>query len=211
MSSLRFEMDGEWDLEDLAMLSTSLKLTYAYYYWIAISPEHVPQDIRAQISTYFWSGEYIGPRFNERLYAAVPHDARLRVISIQYNSPGWIEVQGAAEALKMAGEAGLAWVIFAERTLDLLNKIKKFFRDREIERIPKKVSLAKIGGATIDEARALCFEIGSALAFDDKRIEGLIELAGSPISALRMLAALANEARRTGDLEKAGKLKLPRR
>ena len=53
MASLRFEMDGEWDLDDLARLSTSMKLTYAYFYWISVPIEHVPSRVRNQITRYF--------------------------------------------------------------------------------------------------------------------------------------------------------------
>ena len=71
------------------------------------------------------------------------------------------------------------------------------------------MSLADIDGATIDEARAMCFEVGKMLSMPDTQVENVIDITGTPISALRMLMTMAGAARKTGELASKGKLKLP--
>lgn len=202
MSSLRFEMDGEWDLDDLAKLSTSLKLTYAYFYWISVPPDHVPSHVKNQITRYFWSGDYVGEKFNEMLYESIPRQDRLRLQSIEYHSPGWIIVAGTLGALEFAGRVVKVWAESMGNVLDLLTKIEKFFEERKLRKIGNRVSLDYIEGVTLDEARMLCFALGALIGFSDDKVEHLIGLAGNPISVLRLFMALTREARRTADLQK---------
>ena len=209
MASLRFEMNGEWDLGDLGHLTGSLKLTYAYFYWISVAPERMPAQLKTLFARYFWSGQYIGDRFAEQLYWEIPNHDRVRLKSIEYHSPGWMEIAGAAGALTSIAVAVRTWADAFEKVLDLMTRIGKFFDDRKLRSIPNKLSLDKIGGRTVDDARRLCFEIGRLLGFEQARIEEMIELTGNPISTLRLLVSLANEARRIDDLAKAKKLTLP--
>ena len=209
MASLRFEMDGEWDLGDLNALASTLRITYAYFYWSNVNADSMPQQVRTLMSRYFWSGEYIGERFAEQLYWNIPESDRTKLKSIEYHSPGWIEISGAAGALAASAYAAKSWIEVAEKTLDLIERIEKFFERRRLKKIEKKVSLADIDGATIDEARAMCFEVGKMLSMSDTQVENVIDITGTPISALRMLMTMAGAARKTGDLAAKGKLKLP--
>jgi hypothetical protein len=209
MANLRFEMDGEWDLGDLNALASTLKITYAYFYWSGVSKEAMPQEVVSLISRYFWSGEYIGERFAERLYWNIPESDRTRLKSIEYHSPGWIEI-AAASGLALNGLAIAAknWIETGEKALDFIERVRDFFRKRNLEKIERRFSLGSIDGASLDVARAMCFEAGRMLELPDTQVENIIEITGNPISALRMLMTMAGTARNTGDLASKGKLKL---
>lgn len=205
----RFEMGGEWDIDDLESLSAALRLSYAYFYWITVDPEVMEPRVRSMFSRYFWSGEYIGDRFAQDLYYHIPAEYRLRIASIHYSSPGWLEVLGAIGVIQALAFCARAWIHNAEKVFDLFTKINRYFEDRKLRRIEKLVSLDDIRPEFIDEARALCFEFGKVLGLDEKQAIQMIELTGNPISTLRLMVALSNESKRLIELQKAGKLKVP--
>ena len=210
MASLRFEMYGEWDLGDLDTLAATLKLTYAYFYWSGVSPTSMPPRIRSLLSRYFWTGDYIGDRFAEQIYWEIPLVDRVQLKSIEYHSPGWIEIAGVAGALGACAAAVTAWIDAADRTLGFIERVENFFRDRKLQSIPKKFSLSDLDGRTLDEARKACFEAGEFLGMERTHVENIIDITGNPISALRMLMVMAGSAKKTGRLSSNGKLKLPK-
>ncbi|WP_291981394.1 hypothetical protein [Candidatus Accumulibacter sp. ACC005] len=206
---LKLEMDGQWDIEDLTDLSHALRLSYSYFYWISDDSGLAPPRVQSMFARYFWSGEYIGERFAHNLYNEIPDDSRLQLVSIRYSSPGFIELAGLFGVILLLARCCKAWLEVAEKAGDLYGKVMKFFDERKLKRIPKKVDVDIVEPRDIDDARALCFEYGSFLGFTTNHIEYLIDLTGNPISALRLLVALSSEARRMISLEQQGKLKFP--
>lgn len=208
-SNFRFEIQGDWDFGDLDALTSSFKLTYAYFYWLQQPIESIPSHLTTRITRYFWSGDYIGDKFAEDLYWHIPEHQRIRLKAIHYNSPGWIEIAACVPVLVALAFCVRAWIGTADKAVDLFAKIDKYFIDRKLRKIERKISLSEIGGDAIDEARVLCFELGKLLGFEKKNVELMIDLTGNPISTLRLMVTLGKEARRVADLQSKGKLKLP--
>jgi hypothetical protein len=205
----RVEMDGEWDLDDLGSMTTSVRLSYAYFYWVFKDPQLVDQVVRSGISRYFWSGDFIGDKFARTLYERIPAKDRLRLVSIHFASPGWMELAAVAlPAVAALGYVTRIWITNAGKAVDVMQKIDEFFATRKLREI-KKGSITDIDGDWIDEARDLCFEYGRFLGMEDARIEAAIELAGNPIAGLKLLVAISNEARRLYQLAGQGKIRLP--
>ena len=180
-----------------------------YFYWLQKPPESVPPDLSSRFSRYFWSGEYIGDKFVEDLYWHIPEVDRIRLKSLHYNSPGWIEIAASVPVLAALAYCVRAWIATGDKAFDLFAKIDKYFIDRKLRRIGKTISLTEIGGDAVDEARALCFELGKLLGLEKKNVESMITLTGNPISTLRLMVTLGREARRVATLQSKGKLTLP--
>ena len=210
LAPFRINMDGEWDLDDLRLLTSSVRLSYAYFYWIYQDPAFVPTIVRGGISRYFWSGEYIGDRFAQTLYGEIPESRRLKLVSIQFASPGWMELAGMLPVIAGLGWVTRVWIKNFDQTIDLVKKVDEYFRERKLRDLRDKGSIQDIDGAFVDEARDLCYEYGRYLGLDDRRIESVITLTGNPIAALRLLVAISSEARRLYQLEEDGKISLPR-
>jgi hypothetical protein len=205
----RVEMDGEWDLDDLGDLVTSVRLSYAYFYWVFRDPQFVDQIVKGGISRNFWSGDYIGDRFAHTLYERIPPTDRLRLVSIHFASPGWLELAGAIPVVAALGWVTRIWITSADRAFDLFRKVDEYFRERKLQKQIKDGSIKDIDGAWVDEARQLCFEYGEFMGLDKERVEAMISLAGNPIAGLRLLVAISNEARRLYQLAEHGKIRLP--
>ncbi|MBV8977629.1 MAG: hypothetical protein JO261_15375 [Alphaproteobacteria bacterium] len=201
------DVDGSWDIDDLSNFSEAFKETYAYFYWIHPST-FVDDATRSRFQRYFWSADFVGKQFAQDLYYRIPIDDRLRLVRIQYASPGLIEFAGSAAALALIAHSTRAFVKLGSEFFDLLDKIRKFFRENRLERPPKRIDGETIRSAHIEAATSLAIEIGIALGLTLEDVESLINLTGSPISTLKLLVALANEAGKLSTLEQHQKIRL---
>lgn len=210
--SLRLEMGGEWDIDDLESISASLRLSYGYFYWVTQDPEKMESAVRTRFERYFWSGERVGPEFAVELYGRIPAEERLRLVSIHYSSPGWLVVAGVAVATRLLAACVSAWAKAGQDVVDLFERIDRFFEERKLRKIPRRVDVgATIQAKDLDDARKLCDELAPKLGFSQRDVDKLIDLTGNPISSLRLMVALSNESRRMLEMEEHGKLKLPRK
>jgi hypothetical protein len=202
-------MDGEWDLDDLQSLTSSVRLSYAYFYWISQDPGAIDSAVRSGLARYFWTGERVGDRFAQTLYERIPEKRRLKLSSIHFASPGWIDLLGYLPVLMVLGYVARLWIRNFDQAFDLFKKVDQYFADRKLRDLRAKGSIEDIDGQFVDEARALCFKYGNHLGFSDDRVKAIIDLTDNPIAALRLLVAVSSEARRLHNLEQQGKIALP--
>lgn len=203
------DIRGDWEVDDFESLFSSIRGPYAYFYWACMPADKVDPIVRSQIQSKFWSTDSVPSRLEHSFYERIPHEGRLRVASIHFASPGWVEVTAFSAALLLLGKAVNEWIKAMDSGFDLLKKVQDFFEKRQLRKVPPRFSLSDIDGATVDEARELCFEVGKSLSFEDRAVESLIDLAGNPISALRLLIRLSVDVRNVHKLKQSGRLTLP--
>jgi len=145
----------------------------------------------------------------QELYRRIPPAHRLQVDEIRYASPGFIELAGLFVAMVMMGKYADAWVGALGKAFDLYVRVEKYFADRKLSPAPKSLDLDRFSGTDIDEARRLCFAFGARLGYSGNELTSLIEITGSPISALRFLLSLADVGQDLAQLVATGKLKVP--
>jgi hypothetical protein len=88
--------------------------------------------------------------------------------------------------------------------------VEKYFENRKsLKRPRRETKIDSDLAGSVDEARALCFEVGEILGFDPISCENLISITGNPISALKYLAVAGAEGRKLAELQKQGLLELP--
>lgn len=209
LARFKMEIGGEWEIDDFETLFSSIRGTYAYFYWISTPAERVDPIVRSQIQSRFWSTDKLPGKLEHTFYDRIPQEGRLKIASIHFSSPGWVEVIALFSVLLLVGKATNEWIKVIDSGTDLLKKIDNYFEERKLKKISQSFSLSNIDGLTIDEARALCFEVGKCLSLPDGTIDSVISLAGNPISALRLLVHLSTEARRVHKLTQSGRLSLP--
>jgi hypothetical protein len=146
----------------------------------------VDATIRGGMSRYFWTGDYVGDRFAQTLYDHIPEKRRLKLASIHFASPGWMELAGYVPVLVALAWVTKLWIKNFDQTFDLFKKVDEYFSKRKLRDLRDKGSIKEIDGKFVDEARELCFRYGSFLGLDDKKIDDVIKLVGNPIAALRV-------------------------
>jgi hypothetical protein len=175
-----------------------------------VTEEEAARKIHEIIQKRFWSGDVETRRFGKLLYQMVPDADALKLRSFSYASHGTLTLLGILPALWMAARVARAWLAAGNDLVVLWEKVDKFFEKRRRLRKPTKtVTLDAAMGRDVDEARELVFAVGERLGFDALSTDRIIDITGNPITALKYMVALANEARKLTELEKGGLLKLP--
>jgi hypothetical protein len=140
----------------------------------------------------------------------IPDADALKLRSFSYASPGALTLVGLLPALWMAAKVAKAWLSAASDLVSLWEKVDKFFqRSPKRRRSGRQTEVDDVLKLDVDEARGLVFAVGTGLGFDDLSVERLIEISGNPITALKLLVALGNEARKLTNLQRQNLIKLP--
>lgn len=207
---VRVSVNGSWDIDDLLSLSEALSETYGLFYPLVCTDEVVAEKLHDLIRKQFWSGEVESRRFGRFIYRQIPQDDSLKLKSFQYNSPGAIEIVGILSALMLAARVARSWIKTGEELLVFWEKVDKFFEKRKSLRKPKRETVMDADlAAGSDEALKLVFEVGERLGFDALSCERLVDIVGNPISTLKYLVAISNEARKLASLDSGGLIELP--
>jgi hypothetical protein len=203
IGSFKIEVDGRWDLADLQKFSENLMEIYGFLYHVVADEESY---LRLRDSKFIWPNEDLYLPWGRIFYDEMPPEQRIKIKSFHYSSLGLIEIAGALTVLGLAARVVRAWVTTGEATLGLLDKITKFLEHRW--RTRRERAIAKDGDEGTD---ALHFvrEFGESLGFDSQSIANLIEVAGGPIGALKLLVGVAQAGRGLAELEREGKLVFP--
>lgn len=207
---LTIPVDGRWTLDDLDEFAESFRISYSYFYIVAEEPTRDDDRMRFIVQRYFWSGSYQGEQFANRIYAVVRGENEPFVKRFEYASPGLVEIGGSILVLGLLARVVRAWINAGDAAFKLYQNIDKYFENRKLTKIPKNFSLDRLTSADLDAARALSFELGQMLNLGQEQVERVINLAGNPISALKLLVQIVRECERLGRLDKAGKAKMSR-
>jgi hypothetical protein len=86
-------LEGEWTLDDLNSLPYNYSKAYAFVYTLNGKPRAISSSwIEHAYQSYPWEGGYSAVNFYHTLKAHIPPGHTPKVLSIQYSSPGWIEL-----------------------------------------------------------------------------------------------------------------------
>ena len=203
-------VDGDWDIDDLRALSEALSETYGMFYPLVVTDEQAAERVHGLIQKKFWSGEVETRHLGKYLYDQIPNDDALKLKSFSYASPGTVTLLGILTVLWAAARCSRAWIAAGSELLELWKKADAFFAKRKsLKKAARKTELDDEMKLNVDEARTLAFEIGRQIGFNEGAVERIIEISGNPITALKYMIAIANEARKIAELEKHGLLKMP--
>jgi hypothetical protein len=122
IGTLTFEVDGEWDMEDLREVSESLFEAYALFYPLVAEQDDVRERLQDSLRKTFWSGNVDSRFIGEWLYRQIPRDETLRLKSFRYSSEGAMTVAGVLSVLAMMAWVARAWLTTGDRALDLWKK-----------------------------------------------------------------------------------------
>jgi hypothetical protein len=204
IGSLKIEVDGRWDLADLQKFSESLLEAYGFLYHV-LEDENSSLRLRDSKFVFELDDDFDFFPWGRLFYQDISPPQRIKIRSFHYSSPGLIEIVGVLGALALAARVVRAWVSTGEAILGLLDKITKFLYERRRRRLERQRARDD------DEGTALhfVFEFGGSLGFDQRFLDTLIQVAGSPMGALKLLVGVARPGKRMAELQQEGKLVFP--
>ena len=180
------------------------------FYPLVADNDEVKERLHDHLRRAFWSGDMESRHIGRFLYKQIPIDESLRLKSFTYSSPGAVDLAGVLGCLWMLSRVARGWRRAGSEFIDLWAKVRKFFAKRKTLRRPqRRIAVNEELAITVDEARALCFEIGEKLGFDAISCDTLVTIIGNPMAALKYLVAAGLEGRKLSELQKANLLRLP--
>ena len=202
----KIQMHGEWTLEDLYLLPRVYSQVYALLYVLNMPlADDREEQLYITFTAYPWRGGYSAVNFYSYLQNLVPRPDRPRVVSIQYGSPGLLEL-GLAVSIAIA--IGVLVKNFSSVILDLhaiYNSIYKGLQDRKLMRIEVKrreLALKKEQLQFINDATQKLSQM-----MDFKNVEQINKLTGNPLATLKILLSFYRRIRTLAGYEEEKKAK----
>lgn len=200
----RVLLDRDWELEDLYEFPHAYGQTYAFIY--CLDSELNPKDakrINRALNEYPWQGGYSYVNIYTVLKNQVPIQHRPRIHSIQYSSPGWLDlVLNPDVALQVAKSVGIlltAGVTAAEA----YKKIYTTLSSIKTEQQKNNLNNAKLTQAQLKIVMGMSDDIAKHLGFNN--VQELHERTGNPEVSLKILLAHYRRMKVLADFEANGK------
>lgn len=206
----QLELDGRWSLEELADTTKDYVQLYGFAYsLISDLPASRQQDINYIYGKFPWRGGYSTVNFFNQLFHKIPPKLRPEVQSIQYASPGYIEL---TELLVVAGTVA-AIITTVCKSLGSVHDLYRSIQKGSVEHELSKINLTK---EELDLKRRqieFCEESASKLAKAlglTKTQENLInrKVQGNPVMKLKILLSVFRRVEPLAEKQAEGKLKI---
>ena len=207
-SKTRLSLDGEWSLLDLSSFGRQYVQVYSFSYAI----EHgVPKDLEDDpfgfkrvraFEVFPWAGGWSAVGFYESLRVSVPMEHRPRIVAIQYESPGYIDL-GVCLSCALAISALVRHVCTSIRQADqTYHQIYTHARERKLLRRRANLELNR---EELKFAEDAAKRLGTAMGF--KGMDDLQRLAENPIVQMKILLSLFRRVRGLAEFQDSDKIK----
>ena len=131
-----FDIDGKWELNDFSKLYSRYSDVYSFLLALEkYEDQTAPRDIRRIVVDTFldqpFKGGFSYVNFFDQLTAAQNDNERLSIKSMQYASPGTVEVKGSGSAFADANHAIYSFGENFKEIMDQYNKLHDYLSERK--------------------------------------------------------------------------------
>lgn len=206
-SNYIINIDGRWDLEDLYVFPRSYEQVYFLVFsLLAHEDENIQERIKYAYSGFPWRGGYSAVNFYNNLKYTTPKLHRPQVLSIQYASPGWIElrlINFVAHTVESIVKSIAASILHANH---VYNEVHKGLSERKLLRIDvkkKELELEIMHAQYIEQSANTMARL---VGLDN--LNQMHDKTGSPLKTLKILLSLYRRIRTLAEYQNSGKTKL---
>ena len=201
----RIEIDGKWTLNDLHEFPYAYTQAYSFLYSLMV--DEISEDERLVITfaAHPWTGGFSAVNFFHYLYYLIPKTERPTIVSIQYSSPGWIDL-----SLALAVGIALRRIVnnVCDATLrvnETYTEIYKGLQKRRLLSLESKSAELKLDREYLRFVEESAETFARLLGFE--RLEELNNLAPNRLAALKMILAFYRRVRKLKEYQDKKKLK----
>jgi hypothetical protein len=199
---------SSWSLKDFYELPHTFAQVYAFHCAFLLMDEvDDPERLWYVFGSFPWRGGYSAVNFYNSLNSQVPREFRPKVKSIQYASPGWIELSLLLPAAVAVSKVVDKFVRSASGLNGLYTEIYKGMHERKLMRIEAKRQEMDLTQRQIEFAVKMSKLLAEGLGFG--RIEELNERTGHPVATLKMLLSYFRRVRKLAEYATTGKAEFP--
>lgn len=204
----RVLMNERWELEDLYNFPHAYSQTHAFIYCFDtdIDPRNA-ERINIALEEYPWRGGYSYVNIYTVLHHQIPALHRPKIASIQYASPGWIDIfLNPDVALQVAKSVGIL-LGAGVAAIEAFKRVDKARLDIARQRREQNREFARISAEEAKALNEMSEEISKHLGFDS--LKKLHQRTKNPEVTLKLLMAHYRRLRILGDYVESGKVSLP--
>ena len=200
-------INGEWSLVDLYEFPRSYTQVYSLLYSLQdYFDEYDDKYEKLQITynAFPWIGGYSAVNFYRYLYNLIQKDHKPKIITINYSSPGYIElglILGIAISIKKIVSN---FVEIAKELNSLYNDIYKGLQNRKLMRIEVKMKEIELKNEELQFINKSSNELSKLLVFDD--FDKIHKLTGNSLASLKILLSFYRRIRKLAEYQKEEKI-----
>lgn len=192
--SYKIPIDGKWYLEDLYVFPR----TYEQVYFLIFSllpheDEFIQERIKYAYSQYPWKGGYSAVNFYDKLKYTTPAKQRPQVLSMQYASPGWIELSAIVGVAVVVEKLVVSLSNSLRAANATYHEIYKGMQERKLLRIDEKIKEKELEAKHTDYIEKQAELMANILQLED--IAQIHEKSGSKLKSLKILLSLYRRVR----------------
>lgn len=204
----RITLDGDWSLVDFYELPHVYAQVYAFNCAFLLAPMvGDSQQVVYVFASYPWRGGYSAVNFYNVLGSNVPLRLRPKVKSIQYASPGFIELTLLVKAaFAVAAIVGVV-VKSGGGVNSLYHQIYKGMQERRMMQIDLKQKELELARSQLDFAVKSSEQLANGLGFES--LNQLNEGTGNPVATLKILMSYYRRIRTLAEYVTKGKASFP--
>ena len=130
----KIAIDGDWTFSELAEMPKLYATVYAFVYSLRGLRTRAKQVLSYAYRTHPWRGGYSTLNFFNNLQSYIDPEHRLRIVSMQYASPGWIELDLLSPVAFSVRSIVYSFVASADELEEEYTEIYRELRSRELLR-----------------------------------------------------------------------------
>ncbi len=204
----RVLMDERWELEDLYVFPHAYSQSHSFIYCFDTDLDAKnAARIDIALEDYPWQGGYSYVNIYKVLHHQIPVPHRPKIASIQYASPGWIDILLNPDvALQVAKSVGIL-LGAGVAAVEAFKRIDRARLDIAKQRREKDTVFAALTAAETKSLNEMSEEIAKHLGFDS--LQELQQRTKNPEVTIKVLLAHYRRLRILGDYVESGKVSLP--
>ncbi len=209
VENIKLHIDGRWELTDLNVLTRVYIQVYGLLYSLDVADDYIEEEIQYIYGKYPWRGGYSAVNFYQNLFSKMPREYRPKIKSIQYASPGFIELSQLVEVAKdislIVGYVSAA-LLAGNKTY---STIQKGIRERKLSKIDLRSEELKLLEKERDFIHKSVNDIAQIMGVRKETLAKLYFRAeNNELAVLKILSSLYRRARDLAKLQNTQKLNL---
>jgi len=211
IENIKLYIDGSWELTDLNILTRVYIQVYGLIYSLDVADDYLEEEIQYIYGKYPWKGGYSAVNFYQNLFAKMPREYRPKIKSIQYASPGFIEL---SQLVDVAQDVSLI-VGYVSAALLAGNKtygsIQKGIRERKLSKFDLRSEELKFLEQERTFIHKAVVDIAKVMGVRKETLEKLyLRAENNELAVLKILSSLYRRARDLAKLQNKQQLNLKR-
>jgi hypothetical protein len=199
-------LGGNWTLEDLSKFSRAYEQVYLLIKAVEFPTENPENRLDDHVFQSFpWLGGYSAVGFYNNLKYLTPLMWRPKIISIEYASPGWLELGLLAVAAVKVETIVKAIASSVDHINATYNAIRKGMHDRKLSEINVRREQLRLDKETIDFIDHSTYTMTQLLGLGN--IKQLDEKTGNRLASLKIILSLYRRLKILVDFQLNGKAK----